>query len=253
MKRIFLLVLCVLLLAVPSYAASYNVGTDYSTLEEAFGEADDNEDTDPVFNFTESYTPDSAITVDGTAFTEEVDGSESNFDLSNFSTSFSSITFSGKYNSASGARHFVLTNPSLITFSSITLTGTGNIGGGVQINSGAVKFSNSTFTSNGSSGNGGGLYIAGGTVELEGNTFTKNTANNGGAIYIESGTLTLSAAPTFDGNVANSNGGAIYIASGVTVEFPTAQAFSNNIAANNERAMKWQLNFRNFAECRYYF
>ncbi|MBQ7576984.1 MAG: Ig-like domain-containing protein [Synergistaceae bacterium] len=240
MKRIILLVLGLILLVSPVYAATYQVGgIDYGTLDEACTAAVDAEDSDPVFNFTSTYDPSGVISI----LTESIFEGTTEISLSDFT----SVTFSGTFKSYSGARHFIVNNSSLtINFSGITFTG--NSGGGVKVEAGTVTFSGVTFSginagsnsyddSNGDTitdDTNGALHLAGGTVTFSGtNTFSDNTAVNGGAIYLASGVApTFEGTATFTGNKATENGGAIYADSGSTLTFTSAPAMTGNSATN---------------------
>ena len=219
MKRIILLVLCVLLLAVPSYGATYNIGTDYDTLAAAFDDAKNGieetgyePDPNPEFKFTSSYTSSytsyGAITINNENIYEPVEDEDPEYPTEiTLYDELTSITFSGAFTSASGYRHFIVNNSVIpIIFSGMTLTGS----------------------------SGGGITLTAGTITFNGtNKFTSNRAENGGALYIASdANVTFNSAPEFSSNTATSNGGALYIASGATVTLPNGQAFTSNTAVN---------------------
>jgi CSLREA domain-containing protein len=106
--------------------------------------------------------------------------------------------------------------------------GSGEQGGGIYNDLGALTVTNSTFTGNSAFGGGGGIYNAHGTLTVTNSTFSGNSAGTGGGIENEGGTLTVTNS-TFSGNSATQGGagGGIFNLGTLTV---TNSTFSGNTA-----------------------
>jgi hypothetical protein len=87
-------------------------------------------------------------------------------------------------------------------------TGTG--GGGLRLEGGILRITDSTVTANVATepgGNGGGIYLAGGAVTIEGSTFTDNTAaHQGGGLHQAAGFAVMTES-SVRGNHAHVGGG----------------------------------------------
>ena len=106
-------------------------------------------------------------------------------------------------------------------------------GGGININSGAVKITGGTISQN-TAPNGGGIEVDGGSLTLGGTTVvSENTATNdgGGGVYVSNGTADITGG-TISGNTAAFGGGVI-ATGGTTTISGTTEISSNEAIDTN--------------------
>lgn len=102
-----------------------------------------------------------------------------------------------------------------LTLRSVTLSGnqsTGNAGGGLANEAGALAVFDSTVTGNTASTLGGGIALLGGALQGVNLTISSNTANSdrGGGLWVGSNASATLITSTVNNNNADTNGGGIY-------------------------------------------
>jgi CSLREA domain-containing protein len=102
-----------------------------------------------------------------------------------------------------------------LTLRSVTLSGnqsTGNAGGGLANEAGALAVFDSTITGNTASTLGGGVALLGGALQAVNLTLSSNTANSdrGGGLWVGTNASATLITSTVNNNDAGTNGGGIY-------------------------------------------
>ena len=109
-----------------------------------------------------------------------------------------------------------------LTLRSVTLSGnqsTGNAGGGLANEAGALTVFDSTVTGNTASTLGGGIALLGGALQGVNLTLSSNTANSdrGGGLWIGTSASATLITSTVNNNDADTNGGGIYNENNLTL------------------------------------
>lgn len=122
-----------------------------------------------------------------------------------------------------------------VTGGSVFQSNTAVYGGGAIFSSnGMVTIQDSTFSANeATSGNGGAIFSYDGAVEVDNSTFSENVATLGGAIYASQNTVTISGGSQFSHNDASMSGGAIYASVG-NVSITDGSTFTSNRALGHD-------------------
>jgi len=180
------------------------------TLRDAVNIASVNTTTtaEPItFDPTVFATPQTITLTDGTL---ELGGSRSSVAPITITGSSAGVTIDGR-----GLSTVFTVNGVTASLSDLTITGdSGDAGGGIDNEGGALTVSGCTFVDNSTPFSGSGIDNDGGSVTVDDSTFSGNSAGDfGGGVYIGGGMVTVSDS-TFSGNSAGVSGGGVYIGGG---------------------------------------
>jgi CSLREA domain-containing protein len=230
-------VMAVVVLASPAWAATYTVNSTADTddgvctsvsggctLREAINAANTTTGVADTINFNLGSA--ATITLTSAQLPPITDGTELTIDGGS-----ADITISGD----NQYRVFEVGSDAKLTVSNLTVANSGDataLGGGIYNGGGTLEVSNTTLSGNSSDG-GGGIFNGGGTATVSNTTLSGNSANEfggGGGIYNYHGTLEVSNTTLSGNSVPNGVGGGILNVGG-TLEVINS-ALSGNSAPN---------------------